>query len=278
MVASLTIFALVWQPAYADTGKAMIVYQVLVPVGGVLVSLAVVFLISLFLAPYYQRNEYMKEIERLRDELNQIKIARPNIELDSSPYVDIRAILRRTEMEETGLTGATGVSTGPKGEVWTASPSTYQPYFAHAKFCNRATAYTVEAKASDVTAEISFYSDEGKLILDRIYGRWGDVEQPKEAFAPIRPFAKVEFEPTGYPHELDIAMKYKEDENCYAFNNETYFSGRDWRVPKFLLRGNKFRIKVNLKGVPMVDKEWWFMLYNEGVGKGMRIEVITTNH
>ena len=203
----------------------------------------------------------------------QIMTNLPNIELDGSPYVDTRTIFSRIETEDTSLKGATGVPTGP------VSHSIYHPYFAHAKFCNRSIVQTAEAKASDVIAEISFYSDEGELILDRIYGRWGDVEQPRKAFEPIREYAKVEFEPTGYPHELDIAMKYEEDEDCYAFNNETYFSGcHDWRVPKFLLRGNRFRIKVNLKGVPMVDKEWWFMLYNEGVGKGIRIEVMTTNH
>lgn len=57
--AALTIWVLLWVPTSVnDWGK--IVYQVLVPLAGVFAGLAGVFLISLFVAPYQQRNQAWK--------------------------------------------------------------------------------------------------------------------------------------------------------------------------------------------------------------------------
>ena len=57
LVAFLTILVIRWQPSWVKEDTPMIYYQVLVPVMGGILGLAVVFLISLFIAPYKQRNE-----------------------------------------------------------------------------------------------------------------------------------------------------------------------------------------------------------------------------
>lgn len=189
---------------------------------------------------------------RISTKLNDICSAVPEIEIDGSPYVDTRHIHSRTEIE---------------GQY----PLIGTPCFAHVKFCNRTKVHTAEATAEDVFAEISFYDNEGNSILNLV-GRWGDTKQPESPFEPTRELAKVSFEPNGLPHELDIAMKYPEDEDCYAFDNESYFS-YDWRVPRLLLKGRSYSVKVRLAGIPMIDRTWWLRLYNEGVGKGMKIEI-----
>ena len=67
--AGLTILVLLWVPtSVSDWGK--IVYQVLVPLVGVFAGLAGVFLISLFVAPYRQRNQARKLIAPSEGEVN----------------------------------------------------------------------------------------------------------------------------------------------------------------------------------------------------------------
>ena len=65
-VAGLTVLVLQWTPSVISKDWK-IVYQVLTPLGGVFAGLAVVFLISLFIAPYRQRNEGIKKLLNLQD-------------------------------------------------------------------------------------------------------------------------------------------------------------------------------------------------------------------
>jgi hypothetical protein len=204
-------------------------------------------IIGLLIAPFFA---YHKK----RTKLNSILSVNPNLEIDGCPYIDARPIYSRKEIE---------------GQY----PLIGKPYFAHVKFCNKPNIPTEQATAKDVIAEISFYNNAGEPIPpDNLLGRWGDKEQPKSYFEPIRELAKVDFEPNGLYHELDVAMKYPEDEDCYAFGNESYFS-YGWKKPSFSLKGHSFKVKIRLVGVPMVDKTWWFTLHNEGTGKSMRIEL-----
>lgn len=195
---------------------------------------------------------------RIRTKLNGILLAVPNMELCGSPYADTRSIRSVIKIE---------------GQF----PLVGNPFFAHIKFYNNPKVRSIAATAKDVTAEITFFDDRDPPILGPIYGRWGDTPQPATLapFAPIRELLKVDFEPNGLAQELDIALKYPEDEFCYAFNNESCCYSNDWRMPRFLLKGYSFYVKVRLMGVPMLDKTWWFTLYNSGAGKGLRIE--TTN-
>ena len=49
-IAGLTILVLLWQPEWADKGRNMTVYQVLVPIGGVFGGLSFLFLLSIVMA------------------------------------------------------------------------------------------------------------------------------------------------------------------------------------------------------------------------------------
>jgi len=81
LVTVFTVFVLRWQPSWAKEGNAMMCYQVLVPVSGAILGLVIVFLISLFCAPYRQRNEARTGVEKLTEEketLNQEYISQTN--------------------------------------------------------------------------------------------------------------------------------------------------------------------------------------------------------
>ncbi len=64
ITAGLTIWVLLWIPP-CIYGDWEIVYKILVPVAGVFAGLGIVFLISLFSAPYKQRNEARHNLEKL---------------------------------------------------------------------------------------------------------------------------------------------------------------------------------------------------------------------
>lgn len=182
--------------------------------------------------------------------------ALPNMEICGSPYVDRRSIHS---------------TYGTEGQY----PLIGKPYFAHVKFRNNPRMPTDEAIAKHVVAEISFFDNEFGILLNSIYGRWADTDQPGtlSPFAPIRDLCQVDFEPNGLPRVLDIALKYPEHECCHAFNNDSCRS-REWILPEFALQGDRFPIRIALRGANVAGKGWWFMLRNEGKHKGITIESI----
>lgn len=75
----LTIWVLIWQPPWASRGVEMVLYQVLVPLGGVLTGIALLLLVSVVIAPYRQRNELRVQlagrlgIDHVLNELGQLR-------------------------------------------------------------------------------------------------------------------------------------------------------------------------------------------------------------
>lgn len=196
-----------------------------------------------------------RENQNLAERLHQITSSLPNIELCGEPYVDERIIH--------GLKSLSGIVVSPS-----------KPYFTHVKFCNNPQVRTADARAKDVIAQITFSDSEGENeVLNPFKGRWGDTKQPSylEQGTPMRELHSVDFEESGLEHELDIALKYQDEEVCYAYNNESYWAS-GWKLLEFILHGERFQISVRLKG-QKVDKEWWFILHNLGKNQGLKIEV-----
>ena len=196
-----------------------------------------------------------RENQNLSERLHQITSSLPNIELYGEPYADERIIRGLKLRSDT-------VVSPPK------------PYFIHVKFYNNPQVRTADARAKDVIAKITFSDSEGENeVLNPFKGRWGDTKQPSylEQGTPPRELDSVDFEESGLEHELDIALKYQDEEVCYAFNNTSY-SAPMWKNPNFILHGERFQINVRLTG-QMVDKEWWFILHNLGKNQGLKIEV-----
>jgi len=72
-IAVLTILVLLWTPPFIK-GMWITVYQILVPLSGVFMGLAIVFIVSLFIAPYKQRNGAWQRIKELEAELEKPKL------------------------------------------------------------------------------------------------------------------------------------------------------------------------------------------------------------
>ena len=75
--------------------------------------------------------------------------------------------------------------------------------------------------------------------------------------------------PIGASRELNLAIKYPEDSDCYAVNNQSY-SSPNLRNPNQRLRGADFIARVRLRG-PYVDRSWKFEFKNPGAGHGLKV-------
>ena len=185
---------------------------------------------------------------------------KPNLEIFGQPYIEDRIIYVITTSKETVSRQAVG-----------------KPHFAHVKFRNAPKIRSPEANAKRVIAEITYYDSNGveKLPLRPDGIRFGGITQPpyQDKGKPRHEYHEIEFNANGYAHELTIAMKYEEDEYCYAYDDLSY-GYSDWRKPKYKLEGNDFYIKVNLNGENIQQGEWWFKLHNKGIGDSMKLDSI----
>lgn len=198
--------------------------------------------------------KYITSVEEGLDgantELAALKSQMPRVEISGKPYIDERAI----------------VDSGGH-EVGRA-------YFAHIKFANNPTKRAREADANRVFATIEVYS-ELKVTQFEFYGRWGTTEQPSSSPGIVpRERLPVNLEANGLPHELDLAIKYKPDKVCYAFNNDSY-AAPDWKIPEYSMNADKFFLKVQLQGEMPDIPPYWLRLYNHGTDAGMHVEIVT---
>ena len=77
----------------------------------------------------------------------------------------------------------------------------------------------------------------------------------------------------AHTSHVDVALKYEDDDCCYAFNDETCRFVPGWRDPRYRLPDPEYRVRIVFKGVGLVEKqEHWLLLRNMGAGKGMELE------
>ncbi|MFC1929358.1 hypothetical protein ACFLW6_00595 [Chloroflexota bacterium] len=112
-----------------------------------------------------------------------------------------------------------------------------------------------------------------KYRLDKV--RCSEIAEPpfRQPSASSRNYYEVEFNANGNPWELTIAQKYREDKDCYAFDDESYNSPK-WKKQEYLLQETSYNIKISLNG-ENTQGEWWFKLQNNGIGKDLQLESIT---
>jgi len=71
----------------------------------------------------------------------------------------------------------------------------------------------------------------------------------------------------GEIHELNVAIKYRDQAYFYAFDNGTY-GHFNWENPAYRLEGDAYEVIVRLRGVHL-DQEHRFKLNNLGAGAGL---------
>jgi hypothetical protein len=113
-----------------------------------------------------------------------------------------------------------------------------------------------------VLAEITYQDESGSELLD-VRGRWGDTDQPVNR-PPTQSTVDLQTVEIGIgmSRELNLAMKYPGDAECYGFSNTTYLVP-DWRFPEYRLSGSRFKITVRLRG-PYIDTAFAFWLSHTG--------------
>jgi hypothetical protein len=59
----------------------------------------------------------------------------------------------------------------------------------------------------------------------------------------------------GEHKDLDVAIRFSDDQDCYGWNNETYFRSTDGRHPDWKLEHDRYLIKVTItsSGQEFVD-------------------------
>jgi len=202
-----------------------------------------VFVITLILAPYHLYRDKEKEQNILSEKLHAVENAHPNI------------TLVRTE----NILG--DVITRSAGKI----VSHERPYFTRIQTANDPKS-SVQAVNAKIAAHITFYDGSWNKCFPTMIGRWAETTEIAQGGQPIE-IEQPELPPTGRPYILDIGLKYRDENEFYAYNNETpRKSTVGFRDKDRQLNPNTYSVEVKLKGAG-VDKAFWFELSNSGRGK-----------
>ena len=154
--------------------------------------------------------------------------------------------------------------------------------------------WLTRAPALQCRAMISFHHLDGQNVFGRsMEGRWSEGVQPAgfeatgemvrtdgekdrirlQIIDPMRLTLKSRID--VYPGEselLDIAVRLDDDQQCYGWNNETYFCSTPWRNPKWQLERGRYLVQVTVvsSGQKCVSV---FRLINDGSRTDFRMEL-----
>jgi hypothetical protein len=110
-------------------------------------------------------------------------------------------------------------------------------------------------------AEITFYQLDGRNRFGKsMSGRWSGSPQPGPIKGQILPDGK-EFlivDPSrltlesrmdifpGERQELDLVVRFQGEDNCYGWNNETYFKSADGKNPDWELEHERYLVQIRI--------------------------------
>ena len=139
----------------------------------------------------------------------------------------------------------------------------------HLRIINDPKFPTEHGNANGIGATIAFL-DSNNTELFNLDGRWGDSTQPSSVERGQSTFHLLTVDlPIGRTREIDIAFKYPEETDCFAFNNESYQFPR-FQHPARRLVGTWFSARVRIRG-PNVDHSWIVSFRNPGAGSGLEV-------
>ncbi len=152
------------------------------------------------------------------------------------------------------------------------------PWFAHVDVRNSHSSPGEGVEAKDAIGEVTFYdASDGEVLLGPLRGRWRESDPPPE-LSPYKthPTADaIDLAPNeSIPHELDVAMKYPEEEECFAYNNANYWTANWSKLPAHRLNAEEMRVRVAITGSNFKPLVGWFVLRNPGVGGGLEISQV----
>jgi hypothetical protein len=157
----------------------------------------------------------------------------------------------------------------------------------HAKLYNRTlprgAKWMLRAPALQCRAMITFHylDDEHDLFGRAMEGRWSDTPQPIPIVVLQNPDGQqlglfpelsrgVDVLP-GDSAELDILIRADDDDDCYGWNNESYYSTPLWRNPRWQLPRGRHLVKVEVTSSGQKVTRW-FRLENSAARTDCRLE------
>jgi hypothetical protein len=106
---------------------------------------------------------------------------------------------------------------------------------------------------------ISFHHLDGQNVFGReMKIRWSGSDQPTaiqfvlgnqqgRIFDPSRLTLESRMDvPPGEAERLDVAGRFDDDNDCFGWNNESYFSNPVWRNPDWCLNPGRYLVKVEI--------------------------------
>lgn len=146
--------------------------------------------------------------------------------------------------------------------------------FAFVRVVNNQSSPGVGVVATHALAYTTYYDADGSQLLGKIQGRWRESPHPSD-LSPYQTHPNkhtIELAPNGQPHELDIAFKYPEEEDCYAYNDVNALYAQS-KVDQFRFSAREIWVKVEVMGgnfyPPLVG---WFILTNPGANGVLKIQ------
>jgi hypothetical protein len=149
-------------------------------------------------------------------------------------------------------------------------------WIANVDFCNEPMNRLPEAVARNVVARLAFFEEDRVTPLlitqvsGEIFGRWADTDEPAtlDPMKSRRDLHAVTFDVNGLPHSLDLVMKPRMTDTCYATDNmhclDAFLNYRLW--------AEQFCIRVRLTG-ERVDDAWWFSIDTNGMTNMLVTEI-----
>jgi len=149
--------------------------------------------------------------------------------------------------------------------------------------------WMVRAPALQCRAEITFHHRDGHNVFGRTMdGRWSSSPEPIASrifdlqgehkfdlldLTRITLGSRVDVYP-GESDLLDIANRPFDDNNCYGWNNEAYFSIPHWRNPNWRLVPERYLVKVVVRSSGQ-NCTGYFHLVNDVAVTDFRLEPAT---
>jgi hypothetical protein len=128
------------------------------------------------------------------------------------------------------------------------------------------------ARAERVVAWNTFFDYMSNVELLTVEARWAEAPQAPEIqrIGLSKEGRELDIDGNGDAHPLDIAMKFDSDNECFAYNNE---NGQlpDGKLEKHLLRGERFYVRVRVKGGNTPPQVGWYMLENLGANQPLTL-------
>jgi hypothetical protein len=156
----------------------------------------------------------------------------------------------------------------------TGPPATREsPCFARVNVTNDPPNGLPATEAAQVVATLSFYDEDGTCVLQSMQGRWAASKQEHERdrIGMALEHLAENIAPNALAHPIDVAMKHRDERDCFAWNDENSHADGG-RLEEHRLTGERFHVEVKLRAANDADEVVsWFVLGNPGGGRDLLI-------